>query len=147
MGDLRALIREVLTEELARLRDGTPTAAPGITEEAVTLRTNADLDAFVRRLMALAADSRARAEIEAGRHVFRLAAAPAVPPAAHQPRAPSPAAAPAPVRFARGLVTEREVAALPDTQRAISVAKSVRFTPLARDELRRRGIRIERTSS
>lgn len=144
MSDLRSLIREVLQEELAQMRAGGPPAAPQIREETVSLRSSADLQAFVRRVMALAQDGKARADIEAGRHVFRLGAAPAAPADAFQPRTPSPAAAPAAIRFDRGLVTEREVAALPDGQRAIQVAKTVRFTPLARDELRRRGIKIER---
>lgn len=129
MSDLRAVIREVLQEELARLRGGID-STPRVTEEAVVINSNADLQAFVQRLMSLAADGRMRAEIEAGRHVFRLASAPSAPIQAHQPAAPAPAAAPPPVRFERGLVTEREVGRLPDTQRSIQVGKSVRFTPL-----------------
>lgn len=150
MDDLRALIREVLTDELAALRRGEgATAAPQVREEVVELRSSADLNAFVRRIMALARDGRARAEIEAGRHLFRLgqgtgASAPSAAASAYEPRGVTASAAPSPVRFQRGLVTERDVAALPDGQRGIAVAKSVRFTPLARDELRRRGIRIER---
>lgn len=147
MSDLRAVIREVLAEELARMRGGAPAAAPQVTEETVTLRSNADLQAFVRRLLSLAQDGRMRAEIEAGRHVFRLASQATAPLEAHQPAAPSPAAAPPAVRFERGLVTEREVARLPDEQRAVQAGKTVRFTPLARDELRRRGIKIERAKS
>ncbi|MDR9394126.1 MAG: hypothetical protein RI571_07340 [Roseovarius sp.] len=144
MDDLRGLIRQILTEELAELRGESPAPRPQIREETVTLRSNADLQAFVQRILSLAQDGKARAEIEAGRHVFRLGAEPAPRMDAHQPAVTSPAAPPAAVRFDRGLVGEREVAALPDTQKSIRAAKSVRFTPLARDELRRRGIKIER---
>ena len=150
MNDLRALIREVLADELATLRRGEcVTAAPQVREEVVDLRSSADLNAFVRRIVALSQDGRVRADIEAGRHLFRLGQSAAAVPltsagGAYEPRGVSESAAPSPVRFERGLVTEREVAALPERQRSITVAKSVRFTPLARDELRRRGIRIER---
>lgn len=150
MSDLRGLIREVLAEELARLRSGEGDTR--VREEVVTLRSNADLQAFVQRIVALAQDGRSRAEIEAGRHVFRLApggatAGAAPPMVAHQPAAPAPTAPPATVRFERGLVSERDIAALPEEQRSIRVGPSVRFTPLARDELRRRNIRIERAKS
>jgi len=141
--ELRSLIREVLREEVAALK--VPGASSNLREEAVSLRTDAELAAFVARLMRMAQDGRTRSEIESGRHVFRLADAAAPPLQAHQPRAPVPNAPPAPVRFERGLVTENEVARLPDGQRSISVSRSVRFTPLARDELHRRNIQIERT--
>lgn len=151
MQEMRALIREVLAEELAKLRDGdAPAARPQVREEVVDLRSSADLQAFVQRIMALAQDGGARAEIEAGRHVFRLGASASTgarpaPTDPYQPRSPAPTAAPSPVRFERGLISERDIAALPDGQRSIQIAKTVRFTPLARDELRRRGIKIERT--
>ena len=145
MNDLRTLIRDVLQQELAALRNETP--VPNRTrEEQVSLRTDAELAAFVARLLRMAQDSRLRADIEAGRHVFRLASGPAPQVQAHQPTAPASHAAPAPVRFERGLVTEREIAKLPDGLRSIGAGKTVRFTPLARDELRRLNIKIERTT-
>ena len=54
-----------------------------------------------------------------------------------------------PVRqqFSYGLLTEKDVEALPDGTRVVSVGKSVRFTPLARDELRRLNIKIERIAA
>lgn len=143
MSDLRVLIREVLREELAHLRAG-GAAAPQVREEKVAIASDADLAAFVRRLAALLQDPRGRADIEAGRYVFRLAAGGAVPLQAHMPSVPQ---ATQTVRFERGLVTERDVAALADGQQRISVGKTVRFTPLAADELRRRGIKIERAKS
>ncbi|MBL4769056.1 MAG: hypothetical protein JKY94_15320, partial [Rhodobacteraceae bacterium] len=51
------------------------------------------------------------------------------------------------VRFERGLVSERDVASLPQDMRRVDVGKTVRFTPLARDELRRRNIKVERDQS
>lgn len=144
-GDLRQVIRELLQEELAHLRGAGHTAPPR--EEAVSLTTDTELAAFVRRLMQLAQDPGARAEIEAGRHVFRLGTPAATPLRADTPRGTAPGAAAPPARFERGLVTEREIARLPDGTRSITLGKHARLTPLARDELGRRGIRMERTGS
>ena len=137
MSDLRALVREVLSEELARLRPKADTPArPQATEEVVTLGANADLAAFVKRLLAM--DGRMRADIEAGRHVFRLGAA-----GGAQTKPGAAAAA----RFDRGLITERDVARLDAGAGAIQVGGNVRLTPLAVVELRRRAISIERVKT
>ena len=45
----------------------------------------------------------------------------------------------------RGIVSERQIEALPAGTSRLLVGKSVRFTPLARDRLRLRAIDIERT--
>jgi hypothetical protein len=145
MSELRHLIREILAEELGKM-PVMQIPAPRVTEELVSIRSNADLEAFVRRLMAAAQDGRLRADIETGRHVFRLANSGASQVPAHQPTAPAPQRH-SPVRFERGMVSERDVASLPKDARRIDVGKSVRFTPLARDELRRRGINVERAQS
>lgn len=148
MSELRHLIREILVEELKRL----PGQAAGVdvlpskTEEQVAIRSNADLAAFVQRLMGAAQDGRVRADILAGRHVFRLADTAPQQVQAHQPLAPSPQAQ-ASVRFERGMVSERDVASLPRETTRIDIGKSVRFTPLARDELRRRSITVERSQT
>lgn len=144
--ELRTVIREILQQELAALRDGGGSAAPATRrEEVVRLHNDADLAAFVARILHLAEDGRARTAIETGQHVFVLGPRGAAPVHAYEPAAASPSAPPVATRFDAGLVTEHAVASLPDGQRSISVGKSVRFTPLARDELRRRNIRIERT--
>lgn len=144
MSELRHLIREILVEELARLPAQAP--APQVTQEAVTIRSNADLAGFVKRLMDAAQDGRLRRDIESGRHVFRLAETGPPPVQAHQPIAPNPQSRPV-VRFERGLVSERDVASLARGTARVEVGKSVRFTPLARDELQRRGIKVERSQS
>ena len=59
------LIREVLAEELARLRTGTR-------EERVRIADDADLAAFAKRMLALADDRDAREALEKGALVFRL---------------------------------------------------------------------------
>ena len=59
------LIREVLAEELARLR-------ADVREERVRIADDADLAAFARRVLAMAGDREAREALESGRLVFRL---------------------------------------------------------------------------
>jgi hypothetical protein len=145
MSELRHLIREILTEELGKVHE-MQSLAPRITEEQVSIRTNAELLAFVQRLLAVAQDGRMRADIEAGRHIFRLVNGGTPQLQAYQPTAPAPQSQ-TPVRFERGLVSERDVVSLPQGTRCVYVGKSVRFTPLARDELRRRGIKVERAKS
>lgn len=145
---IRQLVREVLAEELGRLRRdagaGSATSPrPQVREEVVSIAGDADLAAFVGRLMALSRDGHARREIEEGRWVFRLGTAAARPDA----RITTSAAAPAPksARIEKGLVTERQIDALPQGTSVLEIGRAVRFTPLARDRVRRRGIAIERT--
>ncbi len=149
MEDLRRTIREILSEELARLRsdpEAAPITAPRVSEESVVIRSSADLNDFARRVLAMAQDGRRRADILDGRHRFTLAQGAAAPVQAHLPAAPAPQATPV-AQFTRGLISERDIAALPGGTRRLRAGKAVRFTPLARDELRRRGITVERTSS
>ena len=134
--DLRSVIRELLAEELAAIQG--EAATPGVREEEVSIDTDEALGAFVKRILELAKDDAARAEIEQGRHVFRLVNV-------TRPEGAAPKAAPA--RYERGLVTEKDIAKLPAGIEAIEAGKRVRFTPLARDALRRGGIKIERTRS
>lgn len=146
MEDLRSLIREVLSEELGRLRPDMAPAPPHVTEEVVSIRSSSDLNDFARRILSLAQDGRVRADILEGRHRFSLSRHAAVPLQAHHPAAPAPNRAPRP-EFLSGMVSERDVATLPQGTRSVRVGAAVKFTPLARDELRRRGIDVERTSS
>ncbi len=163
MGDLRSMIREVLAEELRALK-ASGGGAGGVHRETVPLASDHDLNAFVRRIVQVAADPSKRDAILSGRHVFSLgaqvvAAPPYVAPSfvpTPMPLAPMPQiaqSAPLPVngpvrqQFSNGLLTEKDVEALPDGTRVVSVGKSVRFTPLARDELRRLNIKIERIAA
>ena len=144
MSELRDLVRQILSEELARM--GTP--GPGVTEETVVIRSSADLNAFALRLLNRAQDDRLRARMEAGNHRFILARDMPVTGSAHahQPRGPAPTA-PRQAEFRCGLVTEREIAGLAEDTKKLTIGKSVRLTPLARDELACRGITLERKTS
>jgi hypothetical protein len=138
--NVRKLIREVLAEELKRVKTESG-AGPAVQEEAVSIASDADLAAFVTKLMKLAGDAKARRDIEQGRLVFRLAG--------NGPGTSAPAAGPAPagdtVRMDRGVVSERQVDALPRGTRILQAGRQVKLTPLAKDRLRQRGIKIERT--
>lgn len=156
--ELRQIVRDVLAEEIARLRRErsgsiSESPRPRVREEVVSIRSDMELGAFVRRLAEILKDGRSREEIEERRWVFRLApgsataqATPTLPH--HGAGALPPPAAPANVSAAidRGIVSERQIEALPNGTGRLIVGKSVRFTPLARDRLRLRGIDIERTS-
>jgi hypothetical protein len=138
--NVRKLIREVLSEELQRVK-AEAQATPGVREETVAVASDADLATFVEKLMKLAGDAKVRRDIEQGRVVFRLAG--------NVPGTSVPAAEPAPagdtVRMDRGVVSERQVDALPRGTRILQAGKNVKLTPLAKDRLRQRGIKIERT--
>ncbi len=144
-GEIRNLVRQILSEELAKLKGEMAAKgsapAPKVREEQVRIASDADLASFVRRLLEITRDGQARREIEQGRWVFRLGT-----PSGEGRRVGSPAAPrQQSVRIDKGFVSERQVDALPEGTTAIEVTKAVRFTPLARDRLRQRGIAIERT--
>ncbi len=144
---LRTLIRDVLAEELRRVRSersaGSSAPRPKVREETVAIASDGDLAAFVRHLMEVTRDGAARAEIEQGRWVFRLGKT----NSGDRQGPVLSAAAPVAIatQFDTGLITEREIDALPDGTGAIRITPKVRLTPLARDRARQRGIAIERT--
>jgi hypothetical protein len=130
---VRAIIREVLAEELQRFKP-----RPEVREERVTIASDADLAAFAARLLELFKDDQARRDIEEKRHVFRLASPP-------MPGVASPAKPAAqPSRIETGMVSERQIDALPPGTTQVVLGASVRLTPLARDRARARGITLER---
>lgn len=148
---LRQVIREVLVEELGRLKAeagafAETTPKPQVREEAVAIRSSADLMAFAHRLLEITKDGRARQEIESGRWVFHLAGGKAgsvttMPTNASNGQPPGAGGA---VRFDRGLVSERQIDAIPKGSDRLLLGKRTRLTPLARDRIRQRGIQIER---
>lgn len=149
--EIRAMVRELLQEELHGLRgeggahaDTSP--RPQVREEAVSLTSDAELNAFVHRILELARDGKSVREIEAGRWRFRLHANGGAAAAPRPPAAPGLQHTPASLAFDRGLVSERQIAQVPAGS-AIRAGKRVRFTPLAWDEIRRKGIRVERTGT
>jgi hypothetical protein len=149
---IAGLIREVLAEELAKLRSekGALPTLPSVPlrEEQVAIANDADIAAFIQKILKLSEDPSERQKLKDGRIAFRLtsgatggasgpAAAPAVTGQSHRATGQSH-------RIERGLLSERQVDRLPRQTKSVLIGKQVRMTPLARDRLRQRGIVIER---
>jgi hypothetical protein len=170
MDVIREMVRDVLAEEIGNLRRAGQIPAeagvPGrqVREETVSIRSDADLRAFVARLREILKDGRSGQEIEQGRWVFRLDAAAAGtseqrgPPASAAAPASStariagpPASAAAPAsstaRIETGVVSERQIEGLAPGITSLIVGKSVRLTPLALDRLRMLGISLKRSQA
>jgi hypothetical protein len=142
--ELRALIRDVLSELLPGDPAGTgrpALAQPGLAHtvhesiesaETVMLRTDADLDAFVRRLLHLLENPKNADALRAGRLRFRLA--PAAVPGSAQPAH----------RIDSGAVTEAMVRQAAASGARLVLGRRAVLTPLARDRARSAGVQIER---
>ncbi len=102
-------------------------------DETVTLRTDADLDAFVRRLLHMFENPRHREALRTGRLRFRLAAGSAAP------GSPRPAH-----RVDKGAVTEAVVREAARAGARLVLGRRAVLTPLARDRARAAGVEIER---
>ena len=100
--------------------------------ETVGLRTDADLGAFVRRLLHLFENPKHRDELRSGRLRFRLA--PAALPGSAQPAH----------RAEKGAVTEAMVAEAAKAGARLVLGRRAVLTPLARDRARAAGVEIER---
>ena len=157
---IRALVREVLADLLPTVgRDrGNPGGAasaqpgpglPGSTQgvsgqaglphtvrehvesvEVVTIRTDAELGAFVLHLLHLFENPKHRDAVRSGRLRFRLAAA-AVPGSAQPSH-----------RIEKGAVTEAMVAASARAGARLVLGRQAVLTPLARDRARATGVEI-----
>jgi hypothetical protein len=101
--------------------------------ETVSLRTDADLDAFVKRLLRLFENPQRRDALRAGRLRFRLAAA-AAGPGSVQPAH----------RVDKGAVTEAMVRQAAGAGARLVLGRRAVLTPLARDRARAAGVEIER---
>ena len=150
---LRALVREVLADLLPAEAEvappaGDPAAAgrPGLVQpglahtvrenvesvEMVSLRSDAELGAFVLRLLHLFENPKHRDALRAGRLRFRLA--PAAVPGSARPAH----------RIEKGAVTEAMVAGAAQAGARLVLGRRAVLTPLARDRARAAGVEIER---
>ncbi|MFL6040500.1 MAG: hypothetical protein ACJ740_03740 [Gaiellales bacterium] len=124
-----------------QLTSGEPTPAArgqaplGASVEVVDLRSDADLDAFVRSLVHRFENPRDRMAIRSGKLRFRLGAS-AAPSA-------GPAATPA-IRIERGAVTERAVRDAAAQGARLVLGPRAVLTPMARDRARSLGVEIQK---
>ena len=141
MSAIRDEIRAILREELSTILS----EHSGAQTETVRIETSDDLNAFARRLMEQASEPGFADRVQNGSlrfvlersgpvmHQRAIPAAPALVGAAPKPKAPL---------LDKKLITEADLAAFgPGT---LQVPTQARVTPLAKDEARRKGIRIER---
>ena len=162
---LRSMVREVLRDVLPGIVEektvrrlggsGTPTApaptpppasapapasrtASDSDRELVVLRTDADLDAFVQRLLRLAENPATRHHLRSGRRRFGVASGGVVSSAVVAPSPPRGGIH----RLERGALTERHVRQAAAAGEQIVIARSVVITPLARDRARALGVEI-----
>jgi hypothetical protein len=148
---LRALVREALGDLLPGLAQGsvppTPPIAPRVPPappagdpissptgevETILLRNDAELAAFVGRLLHLFENPKARQDLRTGRLRFRLG--PASVPGSFQPVH----------RVDRGAVTEAAVKEAARSGARLVLGPEAVLTPLARDRARATGVPIEK---
>ncbi|BBY58744.1 hypothetical protein MSAR_18800 [Mycolicibacterium sarraceniae] len=99
--------------------------------DTIRIANDQDLDAFVRRLLKLFDNPKARADLRAGRLSFRLAGGGHGAPAAAR-------------RIDSGAVTERHVADMATSGGVLVLGPKAVLTPLAREKARVLGITIEK---
>jgi hypothetical protein len=144
---LRSLVREALADLLPAARPSAgaaPPAAPaqdgalftprdGVRDvQTVSLRTDAELAAFVTRLLHLFENPKQRADLKAGRLRFRLAAG-------------GTAGSARPThRIEKGAVTEAAVREAARAGARLVLGRQAVLTPLARDRARADGVDIEK---
>jgi hypothetical protein len=140
---LRGLVREVLAELLPAASTAPPTAPPqdgpvftprdGVRDvETVSLRTDAELAAFVTRLLHLFENPRHRDDLRSGRLRFQLG-----------PAGAAGSARPA-HRIEKGAVTEAAVREAARAGARLVLGRRAVLTPLARDRARAAGVEIEK---
>ena len=100
--------------------------------ETVSMRTDADLAAFAKRLLQLFESPKHRDALRSGRLRFRLA--PAALPGSAQPAH----------RVEKGAVTEAMVADAANAGARLVLGRRAVLTPLARDRARAAGVEIEK---
>jgi hypothetical protein len=144
---IRDLVKSVIAEEVAAIRQQKAAPAPAAAEERIFIASDADLVGFARRVLSLAGDPAKAKEIAAGRYPFRLDR----PAAAQASSAPAQRAAPAGApagqshRIESGVVTEATLNKLPRGLSRLVLGPGVTVTPLAKDRARALGLTFERT--
>ncbi len=149
MSDLRKVIRELLLEELGKIKENTSSSETNNSPRAekVTISSSADLCRFATNVLSLAKDPNIANQIERGNYPFRLVTTAGVSMSSMEAGSHNSQPGVTQKYFEKGIVTEKNIAALPAEVREVSCGTSVCLTPLARDAIRRREIKIVRKSS
>lgn len=136
---VRAVLREVIPPGAVGQAAAASSPAPSPAGESVSLRTDAELDAFVRRVAALCEDPRRREALRTGRSRFRLAGA-----AGSTSRSGGDGPSAGVLRIDSGAVTERKVAQAAKEGLRLVLGRRAVLTPLARDRARTLGVAVEK---
>jgi hypothetical protein len=137
---VRAVLRDVLPAAVLDTARTTFSAKHETAGENVEMRTDADLDVFIRRLAAECSDPSRRAALQEGRHTFRLSAG------VGRGNSAAASGAVGVVRVERGAVTERTVTRAAADGARLVLGKSAVMTPLARDKARSLGVAVDKES-
>ena len=139
MAELKEEIRNLLREELSLMKDEFKLRQTAV--EQVAIRSNDDLMAFVHNILGRAADASFVRQIKDRTLRFELSKQLSMGTDSFTDRNLDNKKY---VSIDKILITERDIGKLDSAEKAINIWKSSRLTPLARDEIRRRGIKIER---
>lgn len=139
MSDLKDEIRNVLRQELMLIQQELKSIKPRV--ERVNIHSSDQLMDFVRELLDRAEERNFVDQIKEGALRFEISDKINKTdnlegdPNLHVRKQAS---------INKMLITERDIGDLKTSEKTINIWKSSRLTPLARDEIRRRGISIER---
>ena len=139
MAELKEEIRNLLREELSLMKDEFKLSQTAV--EQVVIRSNDDLMAFVHNILGRASDANFVRQIKERTLRFELSKQLSIGTDSFTDRNLDNRKY---VSIDKILITERDIGKLDSAEKAINIWKSSRLTPLARDEIRRRGIKIER---
>ena len=139
--EIRKIIRELLVEEIALINKESVSLDQKTTrEEIVSIKTDEDLMNFVKKILNIVKETDGFSNIENGDIIFHLD----VPSSANL-NSRSCTSNPTSNKIEDGLITEYDIAKLDENITVLQVLKNAKLTPLAKDELRKKGIKMERT--
>lgn len=139
MSELKEEIRTVLREELMLIKD--ELRGRGQMVKQVAIHSNDELMIFVRDLLDSAKEATFVDQINEGTLRFELIDKSNTNTEIQNNEKLEQRRQ---VSISKTLITERDIGNLTASEKTINIWKSSRLTPLAKDEIRRRGITIER---
>ena len=138
MSELKDEIRNVLRQEIMLIKQELKSIKPRV--EHVNINSSDELMDFVRELLNRAEERNFVDQIKEGGLRFEISEKVKTGNLKSDPNLNVRKQA----SISKMLITERDIGNLKASEKTISIWKSSRLTPLARDEIRRRGISIER---
>ena len=139
--EIRKIIRELLVEEIALINKESVSLDQKTTrEEIVSIKTDEDLMNFVKKILNIVKETDGFSNIENGDIIFHLDE-----PSSANLNSRSCTSNPTSNKIEDGLITEYDIAKLDENITVLQVLKNAKLTPLAKDELRKKGIKMERT--